>query len=255
MQISGKNHVVVFSGGFDSTYLLLDMINDPSLYDIDLSKDTISTMEIEHSLCGSIIQQHSESNARTNIITKIKEEKPDLVIKRNIVQIKLYAQQNPKERRGLSQPILWACNLIPWLSDGDIVYFGYNRNDQLNVVYPSFRTMLQSMSEIEGFQNHFKVDFKSPLMWFSKKEIIMDMIAKYKPYLDLCRTCESLYPVDSGPFCSTCESCKSLAYTLIEISSSDVSDKMRKICMEYLDKWFHIEISIKQHKVINYDTE
>ena len=205
--------VLLFSGGYDSTCLLADIVND-SVND----GSEIICVTIQHNLTG-VPKLNREATAQQNIISVLKEKYPTVKITYEIIKVQSnWNIGDTCESQGLAQPIFWACNLIPLLNSEDIIYFGYIIGDQALTVIPNIKGMLQQACQIQDGKN-IKVEF--------------------------CTSCEGMQ--ENNTVCGNCEPCTHLKQTLINMIISDNYNKYEKKKVRYLlKKLFNIRVRVEK---------
>lgn len=235
------NHIIVWSGGYDSTLVLLKFLkNKPK-------SDSIYIISHSHSLVGSP-KNIRESEARSKILSKLEKD-----YHREIKHIEIKSTISYSDNCndlvsnsvGLAQPLMWILQTIPLIPDDSTLYFGYLKDDQSVV----FRNEIESIIRLGcSIQYNKRITVSFPLLVYTKYNVIRDLIILNPDYLDLCTTCES---VDYTDNCGYCESCVSLRKSLIELSY--LKSSVGNIAKSYLKKLFHINVTI--NKIEDPDTE
>lgn len=230
----GHRHVVVWSGGYDSTLLISIVIPNMNL------NDTLVLASVETELTGSPKTQR-ESLARKRILGKVRTLFPDTNIETIIIKLDVEFSDGPGPNRGLGQPIIWASSLIPWLRPGDTVYFGYIKNDDATQLLPYVKGMFENMSYLQmyGFSNQ-QVSFEFPLaVCANKPQVLIWLRSWSEEIFDLCTCCESLMNDDH---CSACVPCRHLKSALVTAAIEDYNNA--NFYLTRLDKWFGIHLDL-----------
>lgn len=229
--------VLLFSGGYDSTCLLADIVNDS----VDDGSEIIC-VTIQHNLTG-VPKLNREATAQQNIISVLKEKYPTVKISHEIIKVQSnWNIGDTYESQGLAQPIFWACNLIPLLNSEDIIYFGYIIGDQALTVIPNIKGMIQQACQIQDGKN-IKVEF--PYRWYNKEYIIQRLITEYDYLLEFCTSCEGMQ--ENNTVCGNCEPCTHLKQTLLNMIISDNYNKYEKKKVRYLlKKLFNIRVRVEK---------
>lgn len=233
--------VILYSGGFDSTCVLADLVKSAS------ENDTIVAVTIQHQLTG-VSKLRREYESQIMAIRELRKKFPDVTLIHEIIQVN--SQWNSGETfnsRGLSQPIFWICNLIPLLEDGDEVYIGYNKDDQALLHEDNIRGMWNHMLKIQEYKN---IQINFPLKYFTKTDVLKYIIEEYDFLIEACISCENDF-YKGNEVCGECVPCTHLKQTLFNLSicSTDIVANRAKSMLREL---FKIEITItdlKQDKV------
>jgi 7-cyano-7-deazaguanine synthase in queuosine biosynthesis len=165
-----ENKVVVWSGGFDSTALVLDLLEKGNnIY-------TISTR-----LLNNEGQQYSEYVARQTIRQALEIKFPGKLRCGTDTEIR---QEVGVIEYGLVQPILWAANMV-MASPHEEVYLGYVKGDDFWHHKSDFEEVVSRMAKIM----HRKIKINCPYEW-STKEDLLDIYNKHPEILEYISTCE-----------------------------------------------------------------
>lgn len=206
-------HVVVWSGGCDSTLILASLV--------DKYKDDPDNPIVAISLNTEIISEakrKSEENARIRIKKKFFDKGFKLV--NLVVKIQLLEDldfEYKSDVAGLSQPFLWIANVLPYLGKDDIVYFGYIEGDHLWHYKSHFNWILTYAKQMLHLEN---ISFETPLEWTTKAEVIKKL--KSMDLYDDVWTCEQPNEVDVP--CGKCHTCRVLAMGEKELEMFEVND-------------------------------
>lgn len=228
--------VLLFSGGYDSTCLLADLVSNS----VNDGAEVIC-VTIQHNLTG-VPKLDRESKAQEQIIAAVREQYPTVKISHEIIKIESnWNVGSTYESRGLSQSIFWTCNLIPLLNSEDVIYFGYILGDQAVTVKPYIEGMIQNACQIQDAKN-VKVEF--PYRWDSKERIMHRLLHTYGYLVEFCTSCEGLQETDT--VCGSCEPCTHLKQAFVNIIVSNDYDKYeKKKARQMLKKMFNIRVRVE----------
>ena len=195
-------HVVCWSGGCDSTYLLHRLIADKA------SKG-------ERVLAVSIKCQNqtpakyaAESLARGNLWAELQKlhafsDKDDEKIKWTEIETSYYG-----DNKGLSLAYIWLTSVLPMVEDGGSLYIGYIMGDHALRCTTEMRWAASYLSVILGKSVEVRFPF---VQWHAEKK---DVLRSIPPaLLELCTWCEEDYkdrapcrlrPNDKARWCRPC---------------------------------------------------
>lgn len=220
---SQKRKLVLFSGGFDSTLVLAKLVSEAK------DHETICAVSINHSLTG-VQKLRREYESQLLILRALRKKYPKIHVEHEVVNITSnWICGDTTNSRGLAQPILWLCNILPLLKDGDQIYVGYNLSDQANLHTDNINNLIYAACSI---QEGKKVELLYPLKYYDKTEIIKSLIIDFDYLLDLCVSCESLV-YEGEKVCGDCTPCTHLKQALMHLSLdarqyADVANRMLK---------------------------
>lgn len=214
-------NLVLWSGGFDSSYLITKIIDEKLIYD-----DTINLLDLTIGWCGGIAKQKRELSARDILYKKFKEAYPSVNFTRTKLIIDAHHNNNGAElstrcRPGLYQPMTWALCLIPFMESNTNIYTGYLLSDQ-NTSYEFIdQRIIDLACEYTSIKN---VKINYALRWYKKSDILYDLMRKsahstkeyniYKDILDYATACESSIGID---WCGTCTPCQTFKHAILEL--------------------------------------
>jgi hypothetical protein len=259
-----KNHVVLFSGGYDSTLIVLDILNNPKKYYFNVENDTLDLFSVNHYECGfqrSVNEDDAKAIIFNRIITDPKYK--DFKITRNEIDISLGKKMHQNSfGQGNAQTILWISNIIPFLERNSIVYFGYLLDDgdiTLNAASGKLQAVFDDFCDLNGalcpngmeFEKR-KIVVSTPLLRMRKSDVLYELFKYDKEYLLLCRNCnrQDWLNRDSQLYnarCGYCESCKHIILAMTEaiIGSNHYSEDFIKFCKVALKYWYHIDLNVR----------
>lgn len=178
--------VVVWSGGFDSTALLLHLLHEGH---------TVNTISVR--LRNNDGQQSSELVARRTIGSILRSKFPSKFYESTDTEI----LQTAVIREGSTcQPILWATNLVI-ASPYDDVYMGYIKGDDFWHIRADFENIITSANKIMA--RNIKVHY--PFEWHTKKDLL-NYFNNHPDILELISACEM---GNNWRYCD-CDKCKTM---------------------------------------------
>jgi len=190
-----SKHVVLWTGGMDSTLILLDLYRK---LQNDISN--IYVLSFSCNRFGASSKVKFEDECRENIIKKYHLEKL------NFINVKLDFNSNDFLGRSpglIQQPIVLTISSI-FVPDDSIIYAGYHKGDDFFAVAPD---LIQSNMGMLKAMGNKKISFDFPLKWMTKGNIYK-ILDKHK-IADDCQYCE--FPeVNSGNPCNNCIPCYTL---------------------------------------------
>ena len=233
------NNLIVWSGGFDSTYMIYDLLKKGEII------DECNLVSIINTACGEE-KIFRENKARLELYKALKEEFPKIEFIWHEIQtvIKVSKPINVQEQ-GLAQPILWVSNLLPYIESNSKIYFGYIYGDGA-IGYMQFnQDIIDLFSKYRTLNN---VTIEYPLRFVKKREIIhmlfkhKDSNKFFKAMLDNCTTCENFEIEDWCGKCETCDNFISACFDLIIHNREDT--ELKEEVKKYLKDKFGKEITI-----------
>lgn len=231
------NKVVLFSGGFDSTYALAELCRTAT------ADDKIIAVSFQHNLTGAC-KNHRECEQQCRIIGAIRHEYPNVKLNYEVIRIEsLWSVGSTFNCRGLSHPIFWSCNLIPLLADNDAVYFGYIKGDDAIQHVDKIRELFYDACAIQEYKN-IQVEF--PNIHFDKVDVIYKLLKDYPWLVDLCISCES-EDYNGLHVCGYCVPCQHLKRALVQLLISDDEDVTKWAEAKYM-QLFGKSVSVESDK-------
>ena len=234
---TGNRKIVLFSGGFDSTLVLARLIKEAE------AGTSVCAVTIDHNLTGTQ-KLRREYESQLLILRELRKQYPKIKIEHEVIHIDSnWISGESYNSRGLAQPILWLCNIIPLLEDKDTLYLGYNQNDQAILHETNINALVSAACQI---QEGKKIHTHWPLKYFSKTEVLKTLIEEFPYLLDLCTSCEAIR-YEGEKVCGECVPCTHLKEALFNLSldNNETGEKAK----ELLKSKFGISVSV------TYDTE
>lgn len=198
-----KRIIIPWSGGLDSTALLIHAINDNNVNNIHT---------ISFGLENNYEQIKAEKKSRKRIRKQLKKHykkhynsyfaKWTEKVYYNIPYINIRNKRNV-----IIQPLLWS-SILPCLIDPDIIssdieiWMGYIQNDIFWHVKKEFEIIFQNACKLMNIN----VILKYPLEWYHKEDIIKYYYLDYPDIFKLISSCER---GKDWNFCN-CEKCEKM---------------------------------------------
>lgn len=229
-------NIIVFSGGFDSTLVLYNLLNE--------GKDVI-TVEIEVDV--SYEKVNMEREARDRIINYLSSKFYDRQIKRN--KITINSSKSVIKSSGLAQPLFWVPSalLCTEAFSKNHIYFGYIQNDQTNIEY--IKGIVKSAEKLQPYKE-FICEF--PLLFTSKEEVLYTLIENEPFLFENATTCENAFNKDD--FCGDCKPCKHLISALLSLlvyPDKEAYSNVKKTASKYLLDKYGISANISKKNTEN----
>lgn len=196
------NHVVLWTGGMDSTLILLDLYRK--------LKDSTYNFYVLSFSCnrfGEANKSELEKKCRENIIKKYHLERL------KFINVDLNFNSNDFLGRypGLiQQPIILTLASI-FAPEDSVIYAGYHKGDDFFAIAPD---LIQSNSGMLKSLGGKRISFDFPLKWLTKGNIYN--ILKHSKVADDCQYCEFPEGIDGKP-CNQCVPCYTLNLAKQEI--------------------------------------
>lgn len=226
--------VLLFSGGFDSTLVLADMC------DCARTGSTIYAVTIDHNITGTQ-KLRREYESQLLILRALRQRYPNITIHHEIIKVESnWTVGDSMNCRGLSQPIFWVCNILPFLEDNDYLHIAYNKDDQAILHEQDIRNMFDAALRIQGDK---KVELHFPLKYRTKVEVIERLLGCYSDIAQYCVSCEADF-YNRGKLCGECIPCKHLKQALLNISLNN--ELLRESVNEWLANLFGIIFDIRK---------
>lgn len=224
---SNKNYkIILWSGGFDSTALLMGMIekykDDPNI--------EIQCVSIDCLNCGEN-KIKRETEARKRILNYI-HNKYDVEIRNPIIRIN-YDNFNGSND-GLAQPLIWLFSSLPLIPDNSTIYPGYICGDDALSCTEDLFNIVKDVSNLQ----HKTINLNLDMRYVRKYEILIYLIKNHPDILDICTSCENPEVDDK---CNLCVPCSHLKETLLQLIMSG-SSEIAKVAYEKLKEWFGIDL-------------
>lgn len=242
---------ILFSGGYDSSYLVSKVLNkfENIGYDGVTNNTEINLVSIEANFSRS--KTNREKEVRKKLIDYWKR-KYSVKIKCNTLKIDISDFRIDTRTTGLFQPLFWLPPLLTSLNLADYdcidILFSYILGDQSLSVKESIDNIISNaldIAVIDTVDAYFteynckgikaKVSTAYPLSYLSKEDLLLDLI-RLDPYVfENCTTCENTSSVD---FCGFCKPCFTLKQSLNNILSyGAISAEERSIINKKLSQF------------------
>ena len=237
--------ICLFSGGFDSTYMLYRLFSEGD------DKVLIISAIPDKGYSGEKIDREKE--ARKNIIEYLSKKYPKTKYEVSEVGIN-HGIVKSGVRRALVQPITWMDALITSSifqecteNDNIIFYMSYIKGDDAlqkrydieNIINSSFNILF-----IEDCRPDVKVVF--PLCNCDKSEVIFNLMSAEIDLCKLATTCENAWSKSDD--CGECRPCSELKWALIKLTTTSHSGRIRELAASELERRFGCSIEINDVK-------
>ena len=228
------NKLLLFSGGFDSTLLLAELVSHSK------DDDCITAFSLDYGITGES-KLRREYDSQVLIIRELNKLYPKVKLQHETINIYFnYGRDYIQNIKGLTQPIFWISNVIPFLNDGDQLYLGYIREDQAILQEQNIYDLFNAANRI---QENKDICLKLPNKYYDKCDIIEQLITNYPSLIEYCISCESEFYNGIGKVCGSCTPCMHLKQALLKLSihhDTEVCDKANQL----LKDLFKIKVSI-----------
>lgn len=242
----GNRKIVLFSGGFDSTLVLARLVKEAE------DDSVVCAVTIEHSLTG-MQKLRREYESQLLILRELRKQFPKIKIEHEVIKVESnWISGDSYNSRGLAQPILWLCNIIPLLEDKDTIYLGYNKDDQAILHETNINNLISAACQI---QEGKIINTHWPLKYFSKTEVLKTLIEEFPYLVDFCTSCEAIR-YEGEKVCGECVPCTHLKEALfnLTLNNNEVGEKAK----EMLKSRFGITVSVTyetEEKAVKESTE
>lgn len=228
------NKLLLFSGGFDSTLLLAELVSHAK------DDDCITAFSLDYGITGEA-KLRREYESQLLIIRELNKLYPKVKLKHETVSIYFnYGRDYIQNVKGLTQPIFWISNMIPFLKDGDELYLGYIREDQAILQEQNIYDLFNAANRI---QENKDIHLKLPNKYYDKCDIIEQLISNYPSLVEYCISCEDAYYNGIGKVCGKCVPCMHLKQTLVKLTAH-YEEKIANCANALLKHLFKIKVSI-----------
>jgi 7-cyano-7-deazaguanine synthase in queuosine biosynthesis len=235
----GVTHICLFSGGFDSTLILLRLIRNirhGKIWIISISPNTNSEEKNE-----------KEAKARKEILEYFKKKYPTETRDIMVSNIKMEMDnEGVNFSGGLAQPQFWASIVTPFIDTNAVVYLGYNKDDQGDIKL--IQRLWQDMVDFTNYESCRKCDIEviAPYKNFLKEDILKAMYDMDENLFDLCVCCES---DKKEKYCTRCLSCREFKRSIMNVITtakpmSFYDKRMAGFFNDKLKEWFHCSVNI-----------
>jgi len=185
---------VLWSGGYDSTYVLLDLLKNSS------EENPVTAISINH-VCLDKKQYKLECITREKIKRQFKKDGYHLL--HRIINISSNMNVQIVDN-SLAQPFMWSTSVLSFLTSGDELYFGYIKKDDFWHIKHEFNEMIFGIAK--AMQKEIAIFY--PLEYILKEDIIKEL----GKYANLCWTCDE--PIKNKQ-CGKCYKCKEAKWNSI----------------------------------------
>lgn len=232
--------VVLFSGGFDSTYLIFKLLSEhrevvaitikaSMTGDFKLASEQASIDKLKPMMEEYASQCDAQISFSTLTVSALSE---------NVTKSLSYDNarlDNSHAGNVICQPIFWLCNALPLIKDGSEILFSYIEGDRSISKLSFMEQMIENAARI--MDKHFKISY--PLVGLNKSEILEELYFLCKDAIDICYSCEHI-----GLYrCGKCKCCKSVRSALIELClKTYADDKIAHFWRSRLNEWYFVDV-------------
>lgn len=244
-----RQHIVLWSGGFDSTYMAAQLLSYPEKFGFDVKNDRLVLFSINHVNTGQN-KIEKERKAREKLLPLLQQinSKVEIRTVNMNVEIEIADINYCTSGSGLIQPIFWLLSAQPMFVSGDIMYLSYIHSDDAATLFSRIKELTQKINEISKYVNEGGVEIRYPLLLLDKSEILTGLYNKNHDFLKYCISCESETDTYS---CGRCWPCKHLKMALIEMLASSDKDE-QDIAQEMLKLRFGITYNKTQQLTLSH---
>ena len=255
------NYVVLFSGGYDSTYTLSNLskvlskvpLNVPEYFNTLRTKsidDTITCISYYIDMTGPE-KNKRENKARTDIIEYLQKRDGTTIIHKTIYShsdesFKILASMERapylSKYNGLVQPILWYSQLILYVPAESVIIGSYISGDDALLHLDDISQIVTSSAKIMKK----KVSVEFPLKNIHKADILSELMNDMTLF-NMITSCESCESFDDNDGCGRCIPCHHLISALMDIETF-ASGERRSIASDILYKKFNIRSRLIEKK-------
>lgn len=206
-------HDVLFSGGFDSTLILMRLVD---LYRLGYIKN-IETITIEG--IAPPLQIKEERKSRENIFKFIKE-KYDIKITNKFMRMEIFSGVS---RYGYHLQHLYTSAGLIYASEKSILHTGFTGNDPSTIYFNSLKDIVKN---VDNYYNaNTETNIIAPLNTYSKKDIIYQLMRDYPDVYNMIWSCQSPIEKDGKiTKCFKCPKCKEEIHALNNIVYENVNE-------------------------------
>lgn len=233
---------VLFSGGYDSTYLLQKLAKkEKEIIVFTVETDIQAKAQIER-----------ENNCRKIILDYLKAKYYNCQF--HINKLKVSTEEiNLVNTSYLNQPLFWLPIMSLLTYENIDLELSYITGDQTLAHKDDIINILNS---INNFKPNIKINVEFPLIYLHKYEILINLYKDDKFLFENCTSCESTELNDDKGFCGNCVPCDNLKSAIIHIITNkyDYIDNDTKLYFKDLlrDK-FKLEINELIHDEVTLD--
>ena len=230
--------VILFSGGYDSTYLLNQIMQEEkSVTVVSIRSNTLPKNKILREL-----------EARKRILDYLKTKYYNCKVTEIGAEINL---DSIGSTYGLAQPLLWLPFMQMLVMSGDYeLNFSYICDDQATIHMDDFKKILEYSKHFQYNDKNISINF--PLRYYHKKDIINKLVKQDKFLFENATSCEG---VKDKQFCGECIPCKCLKSTLIDLyCDNNTSEENKEYYKNFLKDKFNANISYYESINVEKDT-
>lgn len=234
--------ICLFSGGFDSTYMLYRLFSE--------GEDTIMIISVvpNNEYSGKKIDR--EKVARKNIIEYLHKKYPDTKYEVSEVGID-HGMVRSGVRRALVQPITWMTALItsPIFqecpeNDNITFYMSYIKGDDaLQKRYAITNIIMSSFDILFREECRPNINVVFPLYSSDKAEIIFNLMSAEPELYKMATTCEN--SLTNGDDCGDCHPCLELKWALAKIATITKPGRIHDLAVSELERRFRCSIDMR----------
>jgi len=199
--VKGQRHVVVWSGGYDSTLVLAEVARRYS------ATATVVAVVVHSEFLGDA-QTAMEAKARESFLKFAASRGWEI----HVADVRFDTTRPPAAEWTvhalLGQALLWFHAVVPYLCSNDRVYWGYIRHDEYWMVRDRLVRALEACTDAAFITG---VTFEYPLAGAEKHDVVRVLRELGVPTEDLW-TCDSPHRDANGSFtpCKECQKCRAL---------------------------------------------
>lgn len=234
---------VIYSGGLDSTEVLLQLAEKFCKPDDHSDREKIAALSFTHNILGET-KIKRERQARKKIINKINKYYGTNIINYEF-KINLPDNIPVSDYSGIqAQTILWINSIIPFINNGDKVYLGFLQTDQAAPFIEDFKEVFYKLCEIN---NKKDIILEFPLRYYTKLNLIDILIDNKNEWYIINSTCCENYKDKDN--CCKCIPCNTLISSLINRKfyyDNILKNKEKSEVIDYiLKKKFNMKVNIE----------
>lgn len=250
-------YYILFSGGYDSSFVTMSLLDYISYNNKKDEEVDILLISIDGSFTPG--KNKREKIARDKLMAYWISKYPKINFKNLSLKVDTNNFNISSANRGLSQILFWLPSLITSVDlmkcDNNIILFSYILIDQESIFINEIENIVRNslkitcMDKFYEFKNNKmiherlnKVDIQFPIIGSDKETVLYEMICMDKSVFEKCTTCESY----NNHFCGKCKCCTDLKRALNNIATDDnYREDIRQYVKEYIDEKFNYK-SIKE---------
>lgn len=211
-----RNVAIMFSGGFDSTYLLLKLLSENHNLNIKLIH------VVSNALPGN--KNYRESYAINDTIKYCSKLYSNAKLELIEINIGLDTKSMVKNL-GFCQPMLWIPSALLYIDNNTDIYFGYNEDDEIAQFHQT-DNVINAIKSLSSIINKKGISVKMPLLSTTKYEILYNLLDHYSKlflsltcceYSNISKNNTDLYHKDCN-----CVPCVNLYNTLTNILEGEI---------------------------------